>query len=129
MKRTLEVFLGENSRRIGTLHHDQSGAREHTAFTYDAAWLEAPDGFPLAPGLPRVRGPQFHRRVGEGSVFPGIIADTEPDGWGRRVILREVAAAVATWRKTGRRLGLTSPELEAFTEAFEHPESAAARQL
>ncbi|MFM9092574.1 MAG: type II toxin-antitoxin system HipA family toxin, partial [Verrucomicrobiota bacterium] len=46
-----------------------------------------------------------------------------------QAILREVAAAVATWRKTGRRLGLTSPELEAFTEAFEHPESAAARQL
>lgn len=110
MKRTLEVLLGEESRRIGTLHHDRDGAREHAAFTYDAAWLEAADGFPLAPGLPLVRGPQFHRRVAEGSVFTGIIADTEPDGWGRRVILRDHAKQ----RQLARRAG-ASPEPAALT--------------
>lgn len=110
MKRTLEVLLGESSRRISTLHHDRSGGREHTAFTYDSAWLEAPDGFALAPGLPLVRGPQFHRRVAEGSVFPGIIADTEPDGWGRRVILRDHAKQ----RQLAQRAG-ASPAPAALT--------------
>jgi serine/threonine-protein kinase HipA len=108
--RTLEVLLGESSRRISTLHHDRSGGREHTAFTYDSAWLEAPDGFALAPGLPLVRGPQFHRRVAEGSVFPGIIADTEPDGWGRRVILRDHAKQ----RQLAQRAG-ASPAPAALT--------------
>jgi serine/threonine-protein kinase HipA len=110
VKRTLEVLLGESSRRISTLHHDRSGGREHTAFTYDSAWLEAPDGFALAPGLPLVRGPQFHRRVAEGSVFPGIIADTEPDGWGRRVILRDHAKQ----RQLAQRAG-ASPAPAALT--------------
>jgi serine/threonine-protein kinase HipA len=34
---------------------------------------------------------QFHQQVGDGSLFHGAIADTEPDGWGRRVILRDHA--------------------------------------
>jgi hypothetical protein len=40
-----------------------------------------------------------------------------------------VVAAVATWRKTGRKLGLTPTELDAFADAFEHPEMAAARKV
>jgi serine/threonine-protein kinase HipA len=46
-----------------------------------------------------------------------------------RTILRAVVAAVATWRKTGRKLGLTPTELDAFADAFEHPEMAAARKV
>jgi serine/threonine-protein kinase HipA len=33
----------------------------------------------------------FHRKGQGGSVFHAAIADTEPDGWGRRVILRDHA--------------------------------------
>jgi serine/threonine-protein kinase HipA len=36
-----------------------------------------------------VSGFQFRVRRREGSLFHGSIADTEPDGWGRRVILRD----------------------------------------
>jgi serine/threonine-protein kinase HipA len=46
-----------------------------------------------------------------------------------KTILRQVAAAVATWRDAGRKLGMTGPELDAFAEAFEHSESRAAREV
>lgn len=91
MRRTIEVFLGEPPRKVGTLRWDARGARESAAFEYDASWLAAADRFVLEPGLPLVAGPQFHRKSAEGSVFHGAIADTEPDGWGRRVILRDRA--------------------------------------
>lgn len=91
MKRTLQVVLGDAQRPVGTLHQDQSGGREHAVFTYAPDWIAAPDGFPIEPGLPLVGGAQFHRKAAEGSVFHAIIADTEPDGWGRRVILRDHA--------------------------------------
>lgn len=67
------------------------GAREHAAFVYDATWLAAADRFALEPNLPLFTGSQFHRKTVEGSVFHAAIADTEPDGWGRRVILRDQA--------------------------------------
>jgi len=88
MKRTVQVYLGDQPRRVGTLHHNADGARESAAFEYDRAWLSAPDGFAIEPALPRVDGPQFHKRVSGGSIFNTVVADTEPDGWGRRVILR-----------------------------------------
>src|SRR5262245_51024904 len=89
MKRTIAVFLGEDPRRIGSLHFDAQGARETAAFSYDATWLTAPDAFAIDPTLPLVAGPQFHQKVAEGSLFHGAISDTEPDGWARRVIMRD----------------------------------------
>ncbi len=91
MNRTLQVYLGNEGRLVGTLHYDQNGAREHAAFVYDETWLAAPDRFALEPNLPLVSGSQFHRKVADGSVFHAAMADTEPDGWGRRVILRDHA--------------------------------------
>ena len=89
MNRTISVFAGDAARRVGTLRFDAQGHRQSAAFEYDADWLSGVDAFPLEPGLPLVRGMQFHKKVGEGSVFQGSIADTEPDGWARRVILRD----------------------------------------
>jgi hypothetical protein len=40
-----------------------------------------------------------------------------------------VGGAVATWRKTGRKLGLNATELDTFADAFQHPELAAARKV
>ena len=91
MRRTLRVFLGNQARRLGTLRYDADGTRESAAFEYDETWLAAPDRFAIEPGLALVAGPQFHRKVPDGSVFHTSIADTEPDGWGRRVILRDHA--------------------------------------
>jgi hypothetical protein len=45
------------------------------------------------PSLPLISGFQFHGRQKGGSLFHGAIADTEPDGWGKRIILRDFSAA------------------------------------
>ncbi|HUG10299.1 MAG TPA: type II toxin-antitoxin system HipA family toxin [Opitutaceae bacterium] len=102
MKRTLHVCLGDEGRMVGTLHHDQVGAREHAAFSYDESWLSASDRFALGSGLRLVAGAQFHRKTEPGSVFHAAIADTEPDGWGRRVILRDHAKRRQQARRSGR---------------------------
>ena len=46
-----------------------------------------------------------------------------------RAILRQVEAAVSTWREEGRGLGLTAKDLDQFAEAFEHDEREAARRV
>ena len=102
MKRTIEVYAGTGARRVGTLHYDAVGAREHSAFAYDDSWLEAEDRFAIDPALPLVAGPQFHQKPREGSVFPAAIADTEPDGWAKRVILRDHVKRRQEARRSGR---------------------------
>jgi serine/threonine-protein kinase HipA len=91
VRRTIGVFIGGQARRVGSLHFDADGARESASFEYAAEWLASTERFALAPTLPLVAGPQFHRKLRDGSAFPAVIADTEPDGWGRRVILRDHA--------------------------------------
>jgi serine/threonine-protein kinase HipA len=49
-----------------------------------------------------VAGPQFHRKVAQGSIFHAAFADTEPDGWGRRVIQRDHAKRRQVDRKAGK---------------------------
>jgi serine/threonine-protein kinase HipA len=101
MKRTLQVYIGDEARLVGTLHYDQNGAREHAAFAYNETWLAAADRFALEPNLPLVTGTQYHRKAPEGSVFHAAIADTEPDGWGRRVILRDHAKRRQAAKRAG----------------------------
>ena len=105
MRRTIRLALGENARNLGTLRFDAQGARENAAFEYDAAWLAADDRFAIDPGLPLVAGPQFNRKQRGGSVFPGAISDTEPDGWARRVILRDRARRRQDARRAGAAAG------------------------
>lgn len=93
--------MGDDARLVGRLRYDQQGARERAGFEYDATWLAADDAFAIEPGLPLVTGPQFHRKTRDGSVFHPAIADTEPDGWGKRVIQRDHAKR----RQEARRLG------------------------
>lgn len=102
MKRTIQVYLGDEARRVGTLHFDAVGPRQHSAFAYEDSWLKAADRFALAPGLPLVAGPQYHGKARDGSVFHAALADTEPDGWAKRVILRDHAKR----RQEARRAGL-----------------------
>jgi len=101
MKRTIKVFMGDEARLVGTLHYDGVGTRERSAFAYDETWLGAADRFALEPGLPLVAGPQFHRKVPNGSVFHGAFADTEPDGWAKKVILRDHAKRRQEARRAG----------------------------
>jgi serine/threonine-protein kinase HipA len=81
MKRTIKIFVGEEARWVGTLHYAVVGSRERAAFVYADTWLASGGRFALEPALPLVAGPQFHRKVQNGSVFHGVFADTEPDGW------------------------------------------------
>jgi len=103
MRRTVAVFLGAEPRLLGRIHHDVDGARESSAFEYDATWLAAPDRLAIDPALPLVAGAQFRRKGREGSALHGAVADTEPDGWGRRVILRDHAKR----RQADRRAGVS----------------------
>jgi len=109
MRRSIQVHVGETPRLLGTLHFDTQGTRESSAFEYHPDWLSAADRFAAAPGLPLVTGLQFHRKTPQGSAFSGVIADTEPDGWSRRVILRDQAKR----RQAARRAGVaeTAPVL------------------
>ncbi|MDI1320466.1 MAG: type II toxin-antitoxin system HipA family toxin [bacterium] len=91
MKRVLQVHLGRGEMPVGTLRVDRDGRRERAVFAYTADWLEQPGAYPLEPQLPLVAGPQHGAARPGGSIFPGAIADTEQDGWGRKVILRDEA--------------------------------------
>lgn len=90
-KRIIQVCFGDDAQLVGELRYERQGQRESVAFAYAEQWLTADDRFQIDPGLPLVQGFQFHKRVGDGSVFPGAIADSEPDGWGRNVIMRDHA--------------------------------------
>lgn len=46
-----------------------------------------------------------------------------------REILRDVEAAVSTWRVLGAELGMDAGDLDAFAGAFEHEERQLARRL
>ena len=102
MKRTIKVFVGEDARSVGTLHYDGVGSRERSAFAYDETWLGSADRFALEPGLPLVAGPQYQRQAPNGSVFHGAFADTEPDGWAKKVILRDHAKRRQEVRRSGK---------------------------
>lgn len=101
MKRTIQVFLGNEALRVGTLHFDAAGARQRSAFEYEEGWLRTVDRFAIDPALPLVAGPQFHPSPKDGSVFHAAISDTEPDGWARRVILRDHAKRRQQARRAG----------------------------
>lgn len=101
MTRTVQVCLGDSGKLIGALRYNRDGARESAAFEYDPAWLADAERFSIDPALPLAAGPQFRRRSPHGSIFHAAIADTEPDGWARRVIMRDHAKRRVEARKTG----------------------------
>ena len=102
MRRNIKVFMGDEPRLIGMIRYGADGARESAAFEYDASWLSARDRFSIDPALQLVPGPQFHKKARGGSIFHPCIADTEPDGWGRRVILRDHAKRAQQDRRAGK---------------------------
>ena len=101
MKRTIDVLLWDELK-VGTLRYDLQGRRENAAFEYGAGWLGDPARFSLVPTLPLQAGPQFHRKSKDGSLFHAAIADTEPDGWARRVIMRDHIKRRQQLRREGK---------------------------
>jgi serine/threonine-protein kinase HipA len=105
MRRAIPVYLGDEPRRVGAIRYDQQGTRESAAFEYDAEWLAAADRFTIDPALQLVTGAQFHKKSRDGSVFHAAIADTEPDGWAKRVIQRDHAKRRQEARRAGEAVG------------------------
>ncbi len=112
MRRQIAVILNQ-SDFIGELRYDRQGRRESAAFAYTPEWLADAERFAIDPGLALVSGYQFHARRGDGPLFHGAIADTEPDGWGRRVILRDHAKR----RELAKGVGIALPAAPAPTSA------------
>lgn len=88
--RTIEVFDGSSAKPelVGTLRFEADGARESVAFAYADSWLAFSGRYNVDPTLRFGPGWQFHRKV-HMSVFHPAFADAEPDGWSRRVIMRD----------------------------------------
>ncbi len=91
MSRRIQVCIGEAKEPVGTLLYETSGNRESCSFAYHPQWLASSKRFALSPDLPLQAGMIFHPKTRDGSTFFDCIADTEPDGWGKRVILRDHA--------------------------------------
>lgn len=91
MKVELEVCLGAEGTHIGDLVYSKEGHRESCQFKYTEAWLQAPESFALCPQLKKQAGHQSRSSKGNGSVFFDCFADTQPNGWGKKVILRDYA--------------------------------------
>lgn len=105
MKQRIQVCLGEALTPVGTLFYETDGNRENCMFAYHTEWLSLPHRFALSPDLPLQSGMMFHPKTRDGSVFFDCFADTEPDGWGKRVILRDHAKR----RKHAQQQGFTIP--------------------
>ncbi len=103
------VALGQSAIPLGELAYTKDGRREHSTFAYDATWLSNAAKFAISPDLPLVGGNQFRQAPSkEDSIFHFAFADTEPDGWGCRVIARDHARR----RKAALRDGKPVPNAE-----------------
>lgn len=85
MKTTVSVF--HEDLLVGELAYTHDRGREVCQFAYSEVWLSQEGCFQIDPELPLARG-YFSPRKGS-NVFFGCFADSEPDGWGRKVILRD----------------------------------------
>ncbi len=88
----MEVWIGEEAQPVGALGFSSSGQRQRSIFQYDERWLASPGRFEVSPDLPLTADRQFHKPRERGdSFFHHALADTEPDGWGCKVIARDHA--------------------------------------
>lgn len=105
--RTMQVCIGEQAIPVGVLTYSRQGTRENALFSYDDTWLASEHRFQISPDLPLTRERYFHKaETRSDSVFHFAIADTEPDGWGCRVIARDYAKRRKAG-KTGESAALT----------------------
>lgn len=92
LQQTVQVAVGEAALSLGSLTYGKDGKREYSTFRYAESWLSDASRFEISPDLPLIPGYQFRKApTKEDSVFHFAFADTEPDGWGCRVIARDRA--------------------------------------
>ncbi len=89
------VALGRAKRVVGRLRFDSDGRRQHSQFEYDRDWLEADDGFALAPGLPLQAGGFYASgRGNRRNALHVCFQDAAPDSWGRALITRALGGGL-----------------------------------
>jgi len=103
MNRQIKVYIGDVQKFVGTLFFNASGNRESSGLEYSPAWIESSKSFEIDPALPLRNGRIFRSKKEGISVFHGAIADSEPDGWARQVILR----ANSKYRKEKKERGIS----------------------
>jgi serine/threonine-protein kinase HipA len=92
IRRQVQLCIGKAGLPVGSLVYVRQGRRENSAFAYDEKWWASPARFNVSADLQLMAGHQSHKAASpHDSVFPGAIADTAPDAWGRRVIARDHA--------------------------------------
>jgi serine/threonine-protein kinase HipA len=123
----LDVLVGDV--HVGHLRFTHEGRREHAAFEYAASWLAEPTRYEIDPTLPLVAGPQFppHATSPDASRFHAAIADTEPDGWARRVILRDHAKRRQAAKTAGETLPPVATALDFLLAVDDHTRVGALR--
>ena len=88
MSEKYQIYLQRNSNEyVGVLWINHNRGKLSSVFSYDNAWLKSPISFPLSPDLPLDQNPK--RCDGLFLCFQ----DCAPDRWGRRLLLRQEAAA------------------------------------
>ena len=86
MASDVEVWIDwRGLRRVGLLRRSPGSDRERVAFTYDPAWLDDKNAFPLTPDIPLGRG-GYTPTAGQ-DMIP-VLGDSAPDRWGRNVMIR-----------------------------------------
>ncbi|ASL46006.1 hypothetical protein bAD24_III01320 [Burkholderia sp. AD24] len=110
-QQSVKVILGRAQIPVGSLSFNKDGARESSTFAYREDWLKSADRFEISPDLLLVEGNQFRKPPSrDDSIFHFAFADTEPDGWGGRVIARDHARRRKSAQEKGAdvpRAGLT----------------------
>ena len=92
LQQTVQLALGEAALSLGSLSYGKDGKREYSTFAYGESWLSATGRFEISPDLPLIAGHQFRKAPSkDDAIFHFAFADTEPDGWGFRVIARDHA--------------------------------------
>jgi hypothetical protein len=124
MKRKIDVVLGTESTSLGELRYDRQGRRESAAFAYTSDWLATagrfeinpfPDRYPeLKTWISENTGPESSLDALRSEAAYFRISPAQSDA-----VIGEVATAVAAWRQTGERLGMTATELDGFAHAFD----------
>jgi serine/threonine-protein kinase HipA len=127
LPRQFDVLVGNTL--VGYLRFTHDGRREHSTFEYAREWLAVPARYEIDPTLPLVSGPQFppYARIAGSSRFHGVIADTEPDGWARRVILRDHAKRRQAAKARGETLPAMANALDFLLAVDDHSRVGALR--
>lgn len=113
----IRVAIGGKLAPVGVLDFESRPDKQISVFRYADEWLDNPISFSIAPSLP-LAARVFHRSAPYSDprpALPGVIADCAPDGWGRRVVAKD--------------MGKTPTELEHLLAANDRTRHGALRFL